>query len=239
MKHFAAIAAALLASLVAGCAREEPAVPTSAATAAPSAIAKDIPAGAYVLDPSHASLIFRVSHLGFSNYTARFKRFTAQLQFDPANLTAASLEVSIDPSSIETDFPDPAKHDFNAALQSEQWLNVAQHPEMTFRSTRIEPAGPNKVRVTGDLTLRGITKPVVLDTTFNGGYSGHPFDPNARIGFSARGELKRSDFGISYGIPEPGTTMGVGDAVEVIIEAEFSGPPKTQAQTQTGEGAAQ
>jgi polyisoprenoid-binding protein YceI len=226
VKTSLAFTALLLTSLLAACSRNEPAARDAApAPAAAVAVAKDVPAGAYEIDPAHASLIFRVDHLGFSNYTARFKRFTAQLQFDPQNLAAATLNVNVDPRSIETDFPDPAKVDFNAELQGEQWLNTAQHPELTFRSTSIAVTGPNTLQVTGDMTMRGITKPVVLDTTFNGGYAGHPMDPNARIGFSARGALKRSDFGISYGIPEPGTTMGVSDRVEVIIEAEFSGPP--------------
>jgi len=65
----------------------------------------------------------------------------------------------------------------------------------------------------------------VLDAKYNGGYAGHPYDPNARIGFSAQGSFKRSDFGVSYGIPEAGTTFGVGDEVDVILETEFSGPP--------------
>jgi polyisoprenoid-binding protein YceI len=222
------IATLLLAGLLAACSRgESPRQAQSASAPAPSpAIAKDIPAGDYKLDPSHASLIFRVDHLGFSNYTARFKRFDAQLQkFDPNDLTAASLEVSVDPRSIETDFPDPGTLDFNAMLQSEQWLNAAQFPEIKYRSTSIALTGSNALRVNGDLTFRGVTKPVVLDAEFNGGYAGHPMDPNARIGFSARGTLQRSQFGMGYGIPAPGTTMGVSDAVEFIIEVEFSGPP--------------
>jgi len=97
---------------------------------------------------------------------------------------------------------------------------------MTYRSTSIEMTSPNTAKINGELTLRGITKPVTLTATFNGGYPGMAgFDPNARIGFSARGVLKRSDFGISYGIPEPGSNIGVGDEVEVILETEFSGPP--------------
>ena len=81
------------------------------------------------------------------------------------------------------------------------------------------------MRVTGDFTLHGVTKPVTLLVTFNGGYAGHPMDPNARIGFSATGALKRSDFGITLGIPAPGTTMGVGDEIEIALQAEFTGPP--------------
>jgi polyisoprenoid-binding protein YceI len=113
-------------------------------------------------------------------------------------------------------------------------LNTAEYPQITFRSTRLESTGPNSVRMTGDLTLRGVTKPVVLETTFNGGYSGHHMDPRARIGFSARGTLERSAFGLSFGIPEPGSNMGVSDAVEVIIEAEFSGPPLANAAPAAG-----
>ena len=96
---------------------------------------------------------------------------------------------------------------------------------MTFRSSKVEVTGSNTMKISGDLTLRGVTRPMVLDATYNGGYAGHPLDPNARIGFSAHGTLKRSDFGMTVGIPAPGTTMGVGDEVEVIIETEFSGPP--------------
>ena len=81
------------------------------------------------------------------------------------------------------------------------------------------------LRVRGDLTLHGVTRPIVLEATFNGGYAGHPMDPNARIGFSAQGTLKRSEFGRAQGIPAPGTTMGVSDEVNVVIEAEFTGPP--------------
>lgn len=196
----------------------------AAAAAAVRPVAPDVPAGAYTLDKAHASLIFRVNHLGFSNYTARFKRFDAQLQFDPANLAASSVTAKIDPGSLETDYPDPATLDFNAQLQGEQWLNTAQFPEMTFRSTAIELTGPGMMRVNGELALHGITRPVILDVTFNGGYAGHPMDPRARIGFSAHGSLKRSLFGIAFGVPEPGSTMGVSDDVEVLIEAEFSGP---------------
>ncbi len=194
-------------------------------------VATVVPAGAYTLDKAHASLIFRVNHLGFSNYTARFKRFDAQLQFDPAHPNTSSVTATIDPRSLETDFPDPATLDFNAELQSAQWLDSAKFPEMTFRSTAVELTAPNAARITGDFTLHGVTRPIVLDATFNGGYVGHPMDPHARIGFSARGSLKRSEFGVAYGIPAPGSTMGVSDAVEIILEAEFTGPPMAAAGT--------
>ena len=191
----------------------------------PPAATANVPAGAYTLDRTHASLIFRVNHLGFSNYTARFKRFDAKLQFDPANLAASKVTASVDVDSLETDFPDPARLDFNAVLKGAAWLDVAQFPRMEFASGHIDVTGVNTLRIHGNLTLHGVTRPIVLDATFNGGYAGHPMDPNARIGFSAQATLKRSEFGIAYGIPAPGTTMGVSDEVDVAIEAEFTGPP--------------
>jgi polyisoprenoid-binding protein YceI len=192
--------------------------PTSAAQPAPL----KVPAGTYTLDKAHASLIFKVSHLGFSSFTGRFSRFDAKLQFDPARPAAARVEATIDPRSIEADNP---PGNFLAMLQGADWLDAARYPEMTFRSTRVTALGAKKLRVRGDLTLHGVTRPVDLDVTYNGGYAGHPMDPQARIGFSARGTLKRSAFGVSLGIPEPGSQMGVGDTVELLLEAEFNGPP--------------
>jgi len=190
---------------------------------APPASAAPVPAGAYTLEKSHATLIFKINHLGFSNYTARFKKFDAALQFDPNKLATSTLTATVDARSLETDFPYPEQVDFNKELQNKDWLNTAQFPEMKYVSKKIVVVG-NKLHIDGELTLRGITKPVVLEATYNGGYAGHPMDPHARIGFSAQGVLKRSEFGITYGIPAPGTTMGVGDDVSVILELEFSGP---------------
>lgn len=85
----------------------------------------------------------------------------------------------------------------------------------------MELTGRNTARVTGDLTLHGVTRPVVLETSFNGGYAPGAIDPmGARIGFSAHGFLRRSDFGMGYGVPAKGTNMGVGDRVEILIETE-------------------
>ncbi|HEX7375040.1 MAG TPA: YceI family protein [Steroidobacteraceae bacterium] len=222
------ITTAVLLLALAACAQQHPmateqrAQPSDAVLPASTA---SVPAGSYTLDPAHASLIFRVNHLGFSHYTARFKRFDARLEFDPANLAASRVTATVDTASLETDYPDPAHLDFNATLTGDQWLDAAQFPEMKFVSRQVEVTGPQAMRIQGDLTLHGVTRPVVLEARFNGGYAGHPMDPHARIGFSAHGTLQRSAFGLSYGIPAPGTTMGVGDDVDVVIEAEFNGPP--------------
>jgi polyisoprenoid-binding protein YceI len=198
----------------------------TAKAAGVAALAPDVPAGLYRLDRYHASLLFRVDHLGFSNYTARFTKFDAELEFDPRDPAAASLSATVDARSIETDFPFPEELDFDAQLRGEDWLNTDAHPQMTYRSTGVVLTGANSARINGELTFRGVTRPMTLEATFNGGYAGHPMDPNARIGFSARGSLRRSDFGMTVGIPEPGSTMGVGDEVEVVIEAELNGPPR-------------
>lgn len=191
---------------------------------APVGSAKDVPAGTYKLELSHASLVFRVDHLGFSNYTARFKRFDATLQFDPKKPDASTLEALVDVSSIETDFPYP-QPDFNKDLQAEAWFDAARHPQMRFVSKRVVPTGKQSFRIDGELTLRGVTKPVSLTARYNGGYAGSPMEANARIGFSAAGKLRRSEFGMSAAIPPAGSTMGVGDEVSLQIEAEFTGPP--------------
>jgi polyisoprenoid-binding protein YceI len=208
-----------IAALVLLSACAQPATETSPVE---TAVVHDAPAGDYRLDAAHADLSFRVNHIGFSMYTARFARWDATLQFDPANPEAMNVSAAIDVSSLTLPSP-PAG--FTEEMLGPNWFDAAQFPQMTFQSTAVEQTGPNTARLTGDLTLRGITKPVTLDVRFNGGYAGHPMDPNGRIGFSARGTLKRSDFGIAYGIPPEGSTMGVFDEVEFAIETEFTGPP--------------
>lgn len=183
-----------------------------------------IPAGTYTLEKSHASLLFKVDHLGFSNYTARFKRFDATLQFDPNNLAASNVTAMVDVSSLETDYPEPDKIDFNQKLLGADWFDAAKFPRMTYRSKKITMIKGNEMRIDGELDMHGFKQPVTLEAVYNGGYAGHPMDPHARIGFSAHGSLKRSLFGMSYGIPDAGSKMGVGDDVQIIIEAEFSGP---------------
>ncbi|MDP3493313.1 MAG: YceI family protein [Hyphomonadaceae bacterium] len=218
------------AAAVVGACSEKPAEGPATVSAPETAVAEpaaapsieSLPAGDYKIDPMHASLVFTVNHLGFSHYTGQFNRFTADLNLDPANPAAAQLTATVDPTSLSIPSPPDG---FVAELLGEQWLNSAAFPQMTFKSTQIAVTGPNTADVTGDFTLHGVTKPVTLAMTFNGGYQGHPQDPHARIGFSAKGSLKRSDFGIAYGVPAPGSTMGVSDEVTIAIEAEFSGPP--------------
>ena len=181
------------------------------------------PAGAYKLDKSHASLVLRASHMGFSTYTTRFSRFNADLTLDPRNLPALEVVTTIDASSFEMDAAPQMCLDI---MKGPQMLDTAKFPQIVFRSESIRMTGATSMEISGTLTLHGVTRPMILTATYNGGYPGMPnVDPQARVGFSAHGSFKRSDYGIAYGVPAPGTAMGVGDLIDFSIEVEFTGPP--------------
>jgi polyisoprenoid-binding protein YceI len=153
-----------------------------------------LPAGAYKLDLSHASLTWKVSHLGLSDYTARFAKFDAELTLSPGDMTKSSVVVTVDPKSIRTDYPYASENDFDKKLSMSDDKTFDLH---------------------GDLTLLGVTKPVVLRGRLNGAYLAKPFSDVAAVGFSATGEIKRSDWGLDAYIPS------IGDKVALQIEAEF------------------
>jgi polyisoprenoid-binding protein YceI len=184
------------------------------------------PAGQYKVDPAHASVEFRVSHMGFSTFTTRFARFESILSFDPKDIPASKVTTTIDVSSIELNSWPQQCADI---LKGPQLLNTEKFPNIEFKSERIKMIGPKSMEIHGILTVLGISRPIVLNATFNGGYAGMAnMDPNARIGFSAHGTVKRSEFGMSFGIPAAGTNIGVGHAIDFNIEAEFIGPPLAQ-----------
>ncbi len=217
-KHFALAGAVTLMGLSLDFSR-------AAETAAPPPMPPmaAAPAGHYQLDKSHASLELRVSHLGFSTYTTRFSRFDSELTFDPKNIPAATLVTTVDATSFE--MPEAPQKCLDI-MKGPQFLDVAKFPKIVFRSQKVKMTGPKSLEITGTLELHGVTRPLVLSGTYNGGYAGMAnMDPQARVGFSAHASFKRSDFGMSFGVPAPGTTMGVGDLIDISIEAEFSGPP--------------
>lgn len=190
--------------------------PAPAAMAAPSA-------GTYRIDKSHASLQLRVSHMGFSTYATRFSRFDAMLTFNPRDIAASRLVATVDAASLAMDAAPTTCIDI---VKGPHFLDVAKFPKIVFRSDKVRMTSARSFDILGKLTLHGVTRPLVLSGTYNGGYAGMPgMDPHARAGFSAHGAFKRSDFGISMGVPAPGTSMGVGDLIDVAIEIEFSGPP--------------
>ena len=170
---------------------------------------KTIPSGVYALDPNHASIVFRVLHLGFSRYTGRFDKFDAKLDFDSVNPENSKLDVTINPNSVNTN---NAK--LEEELKAEPYFNTVKFPAMTFVATKIERTGDTTGKITGDFTMLDVTQSVTLDTTFIGGGE-HPMKKTPTLGFSATGSLKRSAFGLQKLIPM------VGDDVSFEIQAEF------------------
>jgi polyisoprenoid-binding protein YceI len=190
----AALATAACASLIAPRVQSEPAA---------------LKAGAYALDPEHAAVVFKVNHLGYANFVGRFEKLEATLDFDDADPKLSRVEARIDIASL-----DVANDEFAATLTGPDWLDAGRFPEAVFRSTRIETTAANSGRVIGDMTLRGVTSPVALDVTFNGGARDF-LRGGYVVGFSAKGEFSRKAFGVDRfdGI--------VGDPVIIEIEAEF------------------
>ena len=182
----------------------------------------EIPFQTLVLDPSHASITATVDHLGFSRYTLSFDSFDARLDFGTDRPEDTRLEARIDVTSL--DLPAPPDGFVDTMLGAD-WFAAATHPQITFVSDSITIMGDDSARVAGTMTMLGQSAPVALDVTFNGGYADAPWEPYARIGFSATGALDRSAFGMTNGIPAPGSPLGVGDTVTFAIEAEFIGAP--------------
>lgn len=178
----------------------------------------DLPAGSYAGDRAHTSVTWRVMHFGLSNYTARFAKVASTIVLDPVDVGRSKLDVTIDANSVRTDFPFPEKENFDAEIGGDaKFLNGKAFPKIRFVSTRIVATGPKTAQVTGDLTLRGVTRPVTLDVRFNGSVTKHPMLKVPVFGISATGLLKRSAFGMDYGL------QFVGDDVTLQIEAEFQG----------------
>jgi len=193
----------------------------------------EVPAGVYKLDRNHALLQWSVSHIGLSNYTARFTRYDATVTLDPQNLEASKIELTIDPASVRTDYSGdyvgthkgtPFKSWDEALGYSDMFLNAGKFPAITFTSTKIERAGPNLAKVTGDLTFLGVTKPVTMDVSVVGQSANHPLLGIPAIGFRAEGRLKRSDFGMEKG--------PIGDEVTVVFDGEFHPAPAGSAGAQ-------
>ncbi|MFZ3583898.1 YceI family protein [Loktanella sp. DJP18] len=183
------------------------------------------PPQTFTLDPSHASLTFSVSHLGLSNFTAGFDTLEGTLNIDPQALEIASLSVKVNVASL--DLPTPPLG-FREELLGPNFFDADQFPQITYHSTAITPTGDRTADVTGDLTLHGVTQPVTMQVTFNGNSEAGMFEPRVRAGFSAVGEFSRTAFGMGYGVPPEGTTIGVFDTVTFRIETEWTGEDTSQ-----------
>ncbi len=168
-----------------------------------------VPPGDYVLDPAHASILFKIDHLGFSNYVGRFNIFDASLTGDPEHPEAATVIASVDMTSL-----DIANSEFAAELMGPDWFDAAAHPQATFRTYGLKIVGENETYISGDLTLKGKTQAVIIRARLNGSAFDRLRGADV-VGFSATLELKRSDFGIDK------YSGLITDEVIIEIEAEF------------------
>lgn len=219
MKLWTAAAAALV---LAAC--SQPAGKGEAPPAAPVEVAA--PSGAYALDPNHTTVTARALHFGLSHYPVRFNTVSGTLNFNAENPAQSTIQATVATTSVDTPYIG-ADRDFDAELQNSEWLDGAGFPAATFTSTSVEQTGPNTGRITGDLTIRGQTHPITLDVTYNTSHATHPLGMAiSMVGFSARGTLNRSDYGLNVLQPTPGGSGsdGVSNQVELLIEAEFTRP---------------
>lgn len=169
----------------------------------------EVKAGAYTLNSDHSKVTWSLNHLGFSTYIGQFQGVTGTLSIDPSKLDAAQLQVNIDMNQVGTLTPALDTH-----LKSADFLDTAKFPTATFKSTKIVRTGDRTADITGDLTLHGVTKPVVVQATFN--QAGvNMVDKQYSLGFDGKAVIKRSDFGIKAYVP------AVGDEVTLTLATEF------------------
>ena len=172
-----------------------------------------VSAETFHVDTSHSKVLFKVRHLGISNVTGQFKEFEGSFDLDPDNLATLKAIAVIQVASVDTEEEDRDKH-----LRSGDFFDAETHPEIKFESTKAEPAGGSKVKLHGNLTIRGVTKPVVLDAEFGGAIQ----DPwgNHRAAFTAEGTINRKDFGVNWNQTLDTGGLVVGDNVQISLELE-------------------
>lgn len=173
-----------------------------------------VPSGAYKVDLTHASVVWKVNHLGFSTYVGRFTNFDADLNLNTKDFSKSSVTVDIKTDSIDTAYPNPEKEDFNKKL-SEDWLKSGDAPSITFKSTDVSALDGKSFTIKGEMSMAGQTHPVTLNAVLNGATPSHPFMKKPLVGFSATGTLDRTTWGVSKYAPN------VGAEVSVEIEGEF------------------
>lgn len=175
----------------------------------------------WILEPGHTAAEFSVRHMMVTYVRGHFKNVRGTLAFDPANPAGSSVEVTIDAGGIWTGEPDRDTH-----LRSPDFLDVEHHPEITFRGSRVELIGGHDCLLTGDLTIRGVTRRTPLRVTYLGQWEtpwwedGADKGPKTRAGFIARAEIDRHDFGVRWNAALDKGGVVVGSLVEITLDAE-------------------
>jgi polyisoprenoid-binding protein YceI len=165
--------------------------------------------GSYQIDPTHASVLFKINHMGLSTFVGRFNKFDAQLEFDPANIAAAKLSAVIDIASVDVNNPD-----LEETLRGSSWFDTERYPQASFKTSSVVVVDAATAEFTGDLTFHGVIAPVTLRIKFNGG-GNNMLTGTYTLGFSAFTQISRSAFGMDYLVP------AIGDQVDIEVFAEF------------------
>lgn len=183
---------------------------TSALVAQPASTPAAVTKGVYTIDSSHTLVRFGVDHFGINEYFGTFPGAKGTLAIDPKNLAATKLDVTLPVASVSTT---------NATLDKElvgaDWLDAAKFPQMRFTSTKVTRTGSATATIAGNLTMHGVTKPIVLNATFNAAVT-NPMNKAYTLGFKATGVIKRTQFGVSKYAPmvSDDTTLSITTAFE-------------------------
>lgn len=215
MKRRLVLMAALIAAPLSAQNPAPPAGQPAAPGPQPQTPPAPLPPHGWRLDPGHSAVSFRVRHLGISWVNGQFRTWTADIIYDPANPAAASVTARIQTSSVNTNHE---RRDND--IRSGNYLAVDSFPEMTFVSRRVERIGPDRLRVHGDLTLRGVTRPVTLDTEVTNVLPGQRA---RRIAFTATTTINRHDYGVTMNRLVEGAQV-VGDDIRITIDIEATQP---------------
>jgi polyisoprenoid-binding protein YceI len=183
------------------------------------AAALSLPASAansnWQIDPAHSSAQFSVRHMAISTVRGAFSKVTGSVVFDDKDISKSTIDVTIDANSVDTRVPDRDND-----LRSEKFFDVAHYPSITFKSKKVEQVAPGKLKVAGDLTIRGTTKEVVLDVE---GPTVPMKDPwgNTRVAATATTKINRQDFGVKWNATLDNGGVVVGDDVSIVIDVEL------------------
>ena len=167
----------------------------------------------WTLDPAHSSVDFSVRHMMIANVKGTFQNFSAEIVADPTDLTTAEIEFTVETASVDT-----RNKERDAHLVSADFFDVENHPTMTFKATNIVKTDEGEYNVTGDLTLRGVTKQETFTVTFEG--SGKDPWGNEKAGFSAEGSINRSDYGLVWNAALETGGVLVGDKVKISLQIQ-------------------
>jgi polyisoprenoid-binding protein YceI len=179
-------------------------------------------ASTWQVDPNHSSAQFAVRHLGLSTVRGAFTKVTGKADLDDKDVTKSSVEVTIDANSVDTRVPNRDND-----LRSDHFFDVAKYPTITFKSKKVEQVAPGKLKITGDLTIHGTTKEVVLDVD---GPTAPVKDPwgNQRIAASGTTKINRQDYGVKWNATMDNGGVVVGDDVDITIDVELVQPKATK-----------